>query len=329
MRDLSINLGTKDFIENGFSLVEVVIVIAVLSTLSAISLPNIIRTINSNRIDEAKILMDSYAAECLREFRIGKDLSTTSPASFSEKKINALGFKKSSNSKCNNFSIEPTNINDNLYFQMDFRIGSDSGTLIKTATPHSNPSGSNACELWAGDLCSTSNTLKNNWDNVFEIEKKKANCEQAFFDWRNTQPSGTKNRWDDSANSCSKKTWVHKTYIADSEADYQEIKKSEECSTAKDAYSTYTGEKYISECEKTFYFYSGVDMGSKNLMQGKLIEDDEIACKVNRENKRQTASNGKYIGEQSSGSCGNTYWICNQKILSSLDQWKESSCYSP
>ena len=325
----SINLDQKDLIENGYSLVEVVIVIAVLSTLSAISLPNIMKTINSNRIDEAKILMDSYAAECLREFRLGKDLSKTSPSTFSEKKINALGFKKSSKEKCDNFSIEPSNANDNLYFQMDFRIGSESGTLIKTATPTANPSGSNSCELWAGDLCTTATSLKTNWNNIFDREKDQAKCESEFFIWRNSQPSGSKNRWDESSNSCTKKVWVHKTYIADSESKYQEIKKSEECSSAKNVYSTYTGEKYIPSCEKTFYFYSGIDMGSKNLLQGKLIEDNEVICKVNRENKRQTASNGKYTGEQSSGSCGNTYWICNQRILSSLDQWKESTCYSP
>ncbi len=329
MRDLSIEFEANYLIENGFSLVEIVIVIAILSTLSAISIPNVLKTINSNRIDEAKILMDSYAAECLKEFRLGKDLSNTSPITFTEKKINTLGFKKSSNSKCNNFSIEPLNIDDNLYFQMDFRIGSESGTIVKTATPSANPTGSNSCELWAGDLCTTTNSLKTNWDNIFLIEKNKAKCEADFFSWRNTQPSGENNRWDDSSNSCTKKVWVHKTYIADSESKYQDIKTSEECATAKNVYSTYTGEKFIPECSKTFYFYSGIDMGSKNLMQGKLIEDNEIACKVNRENKRQSSSNGKYEGEQSSGSCGDTYWICNQKILTSLDQWKESACYSP
>ena len=285
MRGLFINLEGNHSIKNAFSLVEIVIVIAVLSVLSAISLPNILNTIKSNRIEEAKILMDSYAAECLKEFRLGKDLSTISPLTFSEKKINALGFKKSSNSKCNRFSIEPSNINDNLYFQMDFRIGSESGTLVKTATPSSNSSGSNACELWAGDLCTTQGNLKTNWDNIFDNESKKAKCEEAFFSWRNSQPSGKSNRWDDSAKACSKKVWVHKIYITDSEAKYQEIKKSEECSSAKNVYATYTGEKYIPSCEKTFYFYNGIDMGSKNLMQGKLIEDNEIACKVNRENK--------------------------------------------
>ena len=69
-------------------------------------------------------------------------------------------------------------------------------------------------------------------------------------------------------------------------------------------------------------------MESKTLMEAKKIEQDELACKVNRESKRLTASNGKQLGEASAGTCGNYYWICNQKILTTLDQWKESDCYS-
>ena len=70
-------------------------------------------------------------------------------------------------------------------------------------------------------------------------------------------------------------------------------------------------------------------MGSKDLMQAKLIEENEIKCKVNRENKRLSSSNGRYIGEADSGECGNYYWICNKRILTTLDQWKESDCFKP
>ena len=47
-----------------------------------------------------------------------------------------------------------------------------------------------------------------------ELEKTKAKCESDFFIWRNTLPSGSNQRWNDSTNSCTKKTWVHKTFIA-------------------------------------------------------------------------------------------------------------------
>ena len=70
-------------------------------------------------------------------------------------------------------------------------------------------------------------------------------------------------------------------------------------------------------------------MGSSDFMKLKLIEEDEARCLVNREDKRLTSPNGKYDGETGSGKCGNSFWICNKKILNSLDQWKESSCFSP
>ena len=313
---------------NGFTLVELVVVIAVLSTLSAISIPNVLRTIKLNRLDEAKILMDSYASECLNEFRLGNDLSAVSPISYSEKKINNLGYTKTTGSSCALFGLEP-NTSDNLLFSFDFRIGSETGTLIKTATPTTDDASKSSCELWAGDLCTTSQDLKNNWDNIFAIEKAKSECDNNFFNWKKTLPSGSFNTWDDTNNSCNKPIWVHENYIADTETKYIQIKSNEECSAAKDIFSNYTGEKYISECQKTYYFYKGVDMGSKELMQVKSIEEEEVKCKVNREEKRLSSDNGKYIGEASSGECGNYFWICNQRILTSLDQWKESTCYTP
>ena len=222
----------KDLMVNGFTIVELVVVISILATLSAISIPNILRTIKLNRLDEAKILMDTYAAECLNEFRIGNDLSKVSPLSYSEKKINALGYKKKIGSNCELFALLPKD-NDDLLYEFDFRIGNDSGTLIKTALPAKNQSSKSSCELWAGDLCTSNEGSKNYWDNLFKIEKNKLLCDENFFNWRNLQPSGSYNMWDESSNSCSKKIWVHKNYIADTESKYLEIKANEECSNAR------------------------------------------------------------------------------------------------
>ena len=134
------------YLDRGFSLVEIVVVIAILSTLSAITIPNILRSIKLSRIDEAKILMDSYAIECMNEFRVDNDLTTKLPDTFSAKKLSALGFEKSSTSNCSKFSLLPINKNDPLFFQLDFMIGEDSGTLIKTANPPSDKASLNSCQ---------------------------------------------------------------------------------------------------------------------------------------------------------------------------------------
>ena len=323
------NKMNKELNNKGYSLIELVIAIAVLSTLAGITVPGILKTIKLNRIDEVKILMDLYASECLEQYRFGNDLSTASPNSYSKEKINTLGYKTDSGTTCEKFSIQPKAIGEKIYFPLDFRISPSSGSLVKTSTPPLDNASLNSCKLWAGDLCTTDNSKKSAWDNKFTIEKNKLSCETKFLTWKNTLPSGSFNIWDESNNSCTKKIWVHKTYIADTQSKYQDIKADEECTTAKENFSTFTGEKFIPECQKTYYLYNGIEMNSKDAMQVKLIEDEEIKCKINKENRRLTAANGKYTGETSAGSCGDSYWICNQKILSSLNQWKESTCYTP
>ena len=226
--------------------------------------------------------------------RAGNDLTSVSPPTFSIKKINALGFKKVNGSNCSKFGLSPLNSNDTILYSFDFRIGEESGTLIKTAVPSTNGSSGNSCELWAGDLCSTDNSLKNNWESIFNLEKEKVKCENDFFNWRNTLPKvpqidGMINQ------TCTKKTWVYENYIAASETDYQNIKNNQECTVEKKKYNDYTGEKFIPECQLTFYFYNGIDMGSNNLMQSKLIEEAEASCKVKQENKRLTASKGSRL----------------------------------
>ena len=322
-----IDLGTKG--DRAFSIVEIVVVISVLSTLAAISIPNVLKSLKLSRLDEAKILMDSYAAECLQEYRLGKELDNILPSTISDKKLEVLGYKKETSSNCSKLSIVPIDSNEELLFQFDFRIGKESGQLIKTALTPNNSSSIQSCQLWAGDLCTTDNSKKTIWDNLFKLEAEKAKCESDFFDWRSTLPSGSKNRWDDSNNTCSKETWVYKNFIAETQSEYDKIKSSEECLVAKKNYSTYTGAKYIPECKNTFYFYMGADLLTEDRLKIKLIEDEEISCKVKQEERRSSSPNGKYSGESLAGSCGNFYWICEKKILTSLEQWKQSNCYSP
>ena len=313
---------------NGFSIIEITVVLAVLSALSAITIPNVVRTVRSSKIDAAKSLMDSYASDCLEKFRLGKNISDESPDLISNEKLNTLGYKIGSSSNCSNVVITPVDVNDKLFFSLDFSIGPESGKLVKTAIPPVSSYSLASCKSWAGDLCSSDSSKKSAWNQEFVLESQKKDCNETFYKWMQTSPSGSNNRWDDTNNTCSKKTWVYKNYIASTAAEYQSIKSDAECSEEKENYASYTGEKYIDDCKTTYYFFKGIDMGSVNLMKAKQIEEEEATCKVKKEEKRLTSSNGKQSGETSAGLCGDFYWICNQKILTSLSQYKESSCYT-
>ena len=55
---------------NGFTLIELIIVIAGLAALGSFTFPNVLASLKLNRIEEAKAIMNGYAADCLGQYRI-------------------------------------------------------------------------------------------------------------------------------------------------------------------------------------------------------------------------------------------------------------------
>ena len=58
--------------ETGFTLVELIIVIAGIAALGSFSIPALLNSIKLNKIEEAKAIMNSYAAECLGNQNINR-----------------------------------------------------------------------------------------------------------------------------------------------------------------------------------------------------------------------------------------------------------------
>ena len=58
---------------SGFTLIELVIVIAGLAALGSFTFPNILSSLKLNKIEEAKAIMNGYAADCLGKYRISTD----------------------------------------------------------------------------------------------------------------------------------------------------------------------------------------------------------------------------------------------------------------
>ena len=71
MKFLKKNKVNKE--NQGFTLIELVVVLAGLSALAAFTIPNVLNTIKLNRIEEAKALMNSFAADCLGQYRVSTD----------------------------------------------------------------------------------------------------------------------------------------------------------------------------------------------------------------------------------------------------------------
>ena len=91
--------------KNGFTLIELVVVIAGLSILAGISIPGVLELIKLSKIDEAKALMNGYISDCLGQYRISTDPSdfynNAMPEDLDEVKLATLGYKvEGGKSKC-------------------------------------------------------------------------------------------------------------------------------------------------------------------------------------------------------------------------------------
>ena len=99
---------------NGFTLTELIVVVAALAALASFSIPNLFNSIKLNRIEEAKALMNSFASDCLNQFRISTDpadfIEKATPLDLDNDKLSSLQYQIDGNkNKCSHVAIKPLN----------------------------------------------------------------------------------------------------------------------------------------------------------------------------------------------------------------------------
>ena len=156
---ISIQKKRKYKITNGFTLVELVVVIAGLSALTAIAIPNVLQTIKLSKIEEAKAIMNSYISDCLGQYRIAADssdfYSNAAPENIDDVKLATLGYKiDGEKNKCSWVAIVPSDEKDEFRYSFDYRISMD-GEVLKTGIPSARRT-LNSCQGWAGANCDLS-----------------------------------------------------------------------------------------------------------------------------------------------------------------------------
>ena len=339
---------------NGFSIIELVVVIGVISILSGITFPRIRNIIEISNVDEVKSLLNSAAADCLQKSRLGgqgKDLIDDSI--ISDKRISSIGFqidKANGSDKCSYFELIPINENDIVRFPIGFSVSD--GSLSKFANPtSSNQSSINSCERWAGVSCRQDEGLKKlvEWKN--SIAEEKAACEANYTQWLNEGTNPTRfERWNPNAeagcptrppsdgsesyksdtcttNGCNRTVYGLDGELAGfTEEDYQralEDKYGAACTewVAEKKLTRYKNtpsnqpQELNPECgSQKFWFYDGVDVGSKQKF-------DELSCEDNLEDEKKTT------GQRTVQGCGDqTYYFCENEIKTSERTYKECSC---
>ena len=178
----------------GFTLVELVVVIAGLAALASFSIPSFLNSIKLNKIEEAKAIMNAYASDCLAKFRISTDpadfIENAVPDQLDNMKLSTLSYQiDGDKNKCSHVAIKPLNDKENDYFAFDFRMSSE-GRILKTGTPSDNPRFLNSCRGWAGKNCGLSEAQKAEFARLAALAKAESECISNYSKWLADGSSG-------------------------------------------------------------------------------------------------------------------------------------------
>jgi len=302
----------------GFSLLEIVVVVTILSIIASLAIPSILKLVYLSKIDAAKTLLNAAASECLQSVREGTSPSETSPkqTTISNENLESYGYKAlQTDNKCASYIISPIREDESFLYTLGFKI-STNGEIIKIAIPASDSGSLNSCKNWAGVNCGVSAEQQAVWDALAKIEKDKKTCNDDFYAWLQKPSSGSYNRWDESTKSCSLETWAFEGSIQKDESAVKSaraaklgaacIAKLKEKETAK-----FDGVFTDSECGTT-YFCSGKDLATDSQTAYSACKEEERVqkCTAALGDWKNSKANGKFEvdGCQAAWACGGTYY---------------------
>ena len=326
----------------GFTIVELVVVLAGLAALASFSIPSVFRSIKLNRVEEAKALMNSYAADCLSKYRISTNpldfIENSTPDQLDNIKLSTLKYKiDGDKDKCSHLAIKPLIENEKDLFSFDFRMSSD-GQILKTAAPSDNPSFLNSCRSWAGKNCGLSEAQKAEFARLAALAKSKSECISRYNEWLSRNSSGPYKSWD--GEKCERPVFAFEgTPVNSAEAveQAQQAKYGLACNTWRldKKNSNTTNQNPLTktpECGGVNYWFHS---GNEFLSQAAWNEYDDLlkaqACNNDRSDALSQGVKGKYTYGPTPGPdpCGKVVWLCNGEEFSSLSGYETSTCSPP
>ena len=317
--------------ERGFSLIEVIIVLSILSILSALTLPSFLSGINKNKFEEMKAILNQYASQCLEKYRQNENITNVLPDSFQgDQKIKNTGYKFLEDVNCSKLSVEPINTDDDTLFKFGFYIGSQTGRFLSYGEPsQGNQDSLDMCYSWAGSNCNNPNAIKT-FKNVEKLEKRKTNCIDNFILSRNNGTNGELISWDDESNSCSKTIYIVDGYIYESEDEFDLMNAQLSCLKwlSNKETNKFTGKAKYGDCgSKSYFFYNGIDVGSRVNMDYEILQNNIKICETAIERKRQNNFSGPFFFQNGEAPKGcEKVWICNKVIYKTEDDFNTSAC---
>ena len=339
-------LKNKESANEGYSLIELVIVIASLGILGTIAIPNVLNTLKANKIEEAKALMNGYASDCLSKYRLSTDRDTSKilPDGLSNDRLGILGYQIDGNkTNCSNIAIKPKDKDENFLFGFEFKVNND-GVLTKIGTPppptNGNRAALNSCKGWAGENCGLSDAQKAELARLEKLAKDKNDCINNYRAWLNKGSSGEFKSWDKGKETCTKKVWAFEgTPVSSAQAveDALKAKYGKACDDWKK--SKAENRNYISPNGKSqtknpecggvpYWFHSGKILYSEIDWKEEDNRFRKLACIDDRNNALTKNKMGKYVYGPTPGPdpCGKVVWLCRGQETFTLESYNTTPC---
>ena len=318
---------------SGFTLLELIVVLAGLGILSSLAITNALKYLDYARVDEAKALLNSAAADCLQELRrkgSGRLVEEVNQNILSADRLENTGYKfldSSTTKNCGNTLITAISPADQERMpDLGFTI-TPSGELTKLAVDTGSDT-EYAAKSWAGINVTEAAGLKELMDYNQAILDAKAACIETFKSWLTNTGDGKSFTWDETANSgcptkppkavsttcttngCTKPVYAldnnivgntEEAYDAAFKAKYDELCSQEVVNKRNKSATTNStdGEKLPNCGNKLFWFFEGENAGSSDAWES-------LMCNKNKQKLLSTTHSGtvEYCGASPIYICG-------------------------
>ena len=302
----------------GFSLIELIVVLAGLGILSSLAISNVIKYLDYAKVDEAKTLLNKAAARCLQEFRNDPDNAEYRalfnakdkdggdlPDILSEERLASTGYRFSSDLKsCGNTSISAISPDDSSTRYPGLSFVMSGGVLTKGATDDGSETEA-AAKRWAGSNVGKGQELILWQQHDALIRQEKRACDEALSQWlANENNRGKYNRaWNSQATSkCPKGP-----------------------PKVENEFCTPNG------CNQTIYAYKGLIVSTGDTPEALKAYEDYVeiqkgkdcaaALKALREENTHTSAEGTPVAKCD----GDIYWFYRGEEVSA-DTWRLEMC---
>jgi len=318
-------------VSTGFTLLELIVILAGLGILASLAIPNFLKYLEQAKIDQAKSLLNSAAAECLQMYRSeGISALSKKPSTLQREKLPDGYAYLEGQDKCQAVAIEDPSDPESQLVTLGLTIDDATGApKVSKWSVYKHPDTKYACEQWGG--CGEGANVQA----IIEEQKRRAEeqarlaaIEERYNAWLKGPPPGTGNYTQDGKN-----VWAFQGRgVADKEKFNQVLE--QECgkelavalnnaiSRKYDGPFTYNGKN--GGCTINTYLCSGADVKTKEAYDACKKKEWDDACDAELFRRKTNNVNGLFDKLDDGRGCASIY-LCNGKEYSTKTAYEQES----